>query len=729
MMGGGGGVGIGLGSMGRNLIMGGLGALGLYGIEGTARTLYTAGKTGAQQQRIAETFGYLAEQSGISADAMLEAINRASRGTISDMNAISLSAQVLAQAFARSSDDIVGDTATLVQASRRLAQVYADENGQFLTTEAVFARLIKFVREGNKELVDQFGISNQRIADSLGISIEGLRGAEGAASRFQGVIAILDEEIARLGGATETTADKIEAAEASITNSMNRMRAAMAPGTATVAGTLATGAENVLMMAGGGSMEQYTRLMQQALSHSEDNTLGNAARERAASALSAINAYSAAVAAGVPNLQAYEAAVIDLAAAVSRGTIGTDAARVTADNLIGTLSALTSMHDAAAVATDNTSAATYDYAEAMAELTTELNQANPEMAYLITLANQASDSVVGLTGSVEGLTGRMAAFRGIQAGFLGALSGAAGNVRGIAGIEGALQMYQTGSAQAFQYSSMLAQGQIPPDLGLPPGMELTDDTMPIVLDAIEEMLTKPFDDMVEAERERKRQQDENARAWEKAANDTQSAWESAAENTVRAFEDTLGKIPGVFGTSKVTEDQMKMAGWGIYEPQADEYLRQLRDEVRNRKDYAGVDIYDAARRGGIDQGLPQEAILALFERKWEDQTLFADKANLDLFNPDAVRREFDNQKKAKAGRENILAFFGMDESIMGDLTSEFQAQLDGQKQQFGSIGADMAQAMFGGYKESIQSAKWFDPIVATITEQVMGMLNDAIPAQ
>lgn len=56
----------------------------------------------------------------------------------------------------------MADIAQLVAASRRLSQVYTDENGAFLTTRDVFARLVKYIGEGNKELVDRLGSATPR---------------------------------------------------------------------------------------------------------------------------------------------------------------------------------------------------------------------------------------------------------------------------------------------------------------------------------------------------------------------------------------------------------------------------------------------------------------------------------------------------------------------------------------------------------------------------------------
>lgn len=125
------------------------------------------------------------------------------------------------------------------------------------------------------------------------------------------------------------------------------------------------------------------------------------------------------------------------------------------------------------------------------------------------------------------------------------------------------------------------------------------------------------------------------------------------------LESALQAVPGLFGASQVTGDQMKMAELGIPQNFADDWLRRLTDEVVNGVDWEGVDIQDAAKRAGLDPSLPAEAILEMVTQKWNDKSLFADKGNLDLFNMDAVQQELMNQQARAAGNANILALFGI----------------------------------------------------------------------
>lgn len=250
---------------------------------------------------------------------------------------------------------------------------------------------------------------------------------------------------------------------------------------------------------------------------------------------------------------------------------------------------------------------------------------------------------------------------------------------------------------------------------------------------------------------------EQERAAERGAREAQRDWERATEQMARDFENALSAVPGLFGTSDVTQGQMDLAEMGVGQDFADNYLRRLTDEVMNKVDWADVDIGDAARRGGIDASLPAEAILELFRGMWSDSSLFADKANLDLINQDAVGAAMQRQERGKEGRANILAMFGLEgesdpalaDAGMVVLSGVQQGIAQGMATQEGGAGAGMidnllmqftpealggfenvgrlalAQA-FGGWTAEAGSSPWVGVIVSAATEQVMSLLGDSL---
>ena len=178
---------------------------------------------------------------------------------------------------------------------------------------------------------------------------------------------------------------------------------------------------------------------------------------------------------------------------------------------------------------------------------------------------------------------------------------------------------------------------------------------------------------------------QGVQAMQTAADRTGAAFEETAGKVNKTFESALQGVPGLFGTSQVTGDQMRMAGMGVPQNFADDYVRRLSDEVLNGVDWEGVDIGDAAKRAGIDPSLPADVILELFKNAWNDSSLFANDQNLDLINKDAVKAAIEKQQKELQGQMNIKALFGItDENL---------------QQQSEALGQGLA-AVFGGAKDS-----------------------------
>lgn len=197
-----------------------------------------------------------------------------------------------------------------------------------------------------------------------------------------------------------------------------------------------------------------------------------------------------------------------------------------------------------------------------------------------------------------------------------------------------------------------------------------------------------------------------------AADAMGSAGESLTESatvmgeSTEAFRSALQNVPGLFGTSEVTADQMNQAKMGIPQNFADNYLRRLTDEVVNGVDWEGVDIGDAAQAAGIDPNLPAEAILQLFKAAWNDSSLFANPENLKFIDQSAVKATIQKQQDQLAGQMNILGLFGIkDENIASQvaglgtvLSTNFQDQMT--PELFAPVGTKMVGAMSGGFADA-----------------------------
>jgi len=151
------------------------------------------------------------------------------------------------------------------------------------------------------------------------------------------------------------------------------------------------------------------------------------------------------------------------------------------------------------------------------------------------------------------------------------------------------------------------------------------------------------------------EQDKAAKEAMRAAKAGQKAFNTAAK-------EMNSMITGIVKVSEVTQQDMEDAKNGIYKEKPDEYLRQLRDEVKNKKDYKDVSIEDAAaglNKIGVETaGKSAEAVLQLFEQAYSNMSLFADESNLKFINDAAVQYQIDLQEKSKQGQENIVRHFG-----------------------------------------------------------------------
>lgn len=145
--------------------------------------------------------------------------------------------------------------------------------------------------------------------------------------------------------------------------------------------------------------------------------------------------------------------------------------------------------------------------------------------------------------------------------------------------------------------------------------------------------------------------------------------ENGAKKAAQELKGALDKVPGLFSTTQVTEQDMKDSKLGIYQEKADEYLRRLRDEVENGKDWEGVSLEEARaglERAGLEAGATAEATLAMLERSINDQSLFAAAENIPIFiNEEAVKQALELQKKSEEGRNNVYKYFGVqiDEAV------------------------------------------------------------------
>ena len=588
------------------------------------------GRTGAQQLRTMETFKQLGDQIGVNAEDMAQAVKKATNSSVSDMQAMQLSANILAQRFATNIDDVAGDTAVLAKASRRLAQVYADENGDLMSTEQVFSRLVKFAREGNKELVDQFGISNQLIAETLGISTDGLRGAEGAENRWKGMVQILNEELARLGDPVDSTADRMEKTFARMNTALDKLRQAAA--------------EPIVIAVewAGDKVDDFATgiLGIKALKESEnlwDRSLKETspALDMVHDSLQVLNNALVSGKMGLPEYTANVMFVVDafhkMESAAKLAVAQMEALRLQSARL--TLGDF----DQGGASAQGAASFRMDRFLAGKIAPSEMNEAERDFRMSV---GDASEKVRILEAVVAAAVGDTEAWSAAMLLLTGAQLDLAGEMDAVK------TRFIDQQKEIADYKLDLRMGAAGSDaerVEILRGLGLSDDTP----EGRENALKIQDLEMAIIE-ENKRLGEEAQREWMQTAKEVERLFESAA--------DKLMSIPGVSSLTAVTEGEMLDAKYGVYREQPDEWLRQGRDELLNKVDHPNVSREQMEALAGLPAGLPPELLIGRVEEKWQSGSLFADPANLGLMNMDAIKGRYEEMKAGETGRANQKEF-------------------------------------------------------------------------
>jgi archaellum component FlaC len=907
------------GALGRLDMYAGMaaGGLGVFGAVQAGQALYDTARQGAVLQRQAATFSEFSRRMGVDAAAVVAAVRSASNATITEFDAMGLASQVLASKFAQSSADIAGDLGTVTAFARRASQIFVDEQGQAMGVQEIFARLVKFAREGNKELVDQFGLSNQLIAEAMGVTVDGLASAQGATLRWQGLVKVLNGELERLGPAAMTTAERFEQSAARVEDARQRIQMAMAGPVAGVAEGAAGLVEFGMTAMGGSGLDTVRRQVEESAevySRTEQGaTAINAARD-------ALRMYDAAMQTNSETTATYARELTDLLSLlVIQGTLlpGSVAAMDTLTRRLdlvaqgldtyGVAMQVTTMEGVrqsetifALVRTMAAYEAMYmqggvtleQYSEQMVALAARMREAADAGGYL---NSQLADTYTMVGPLARGFERRSAGtperqpFIDPEAGAFPLPEGqSAAQVRGLLAIDewerlndplaavkaqieeikrsteslqmerlrvalvqpmadaqavaeqlnAVMQSLGDDTTSAMQQSADAIQEQVTRLNLLDQAAQLVDQAMANGVSSAGEMantlaylaaevaatntvtdaqvailqrligalagaeaaalgfagaqtqyqaamaaksakyatydgynyglLAPRFDNenregtrqaMLDRANEERRAREEAARAWESAAKKTASEFERAAEQAAAAFESALRKVPGLFGTSSVTGEQMAGAAAGVPQEFADNYLRRLADEVAGNKDWEGIDIQDAARRAGIDGNLPEEQILAQFQAAWSDSSLFAGGRNIDLITEygglDAIRANLARQEAGASGQQALLDFLsaqGLGPAVVGapgaptataataglptaeaapDYAAEAVAAIeqafaaDDITAQLQIVGENTIAAIHAGYRANAGRLDWAGPLVDAVAAKVLATLNDA----
>lgn len=186
-----------------------------------------------------------------------------------------------------------------------------------------------------------------------------------------------------------------------------------------------------------------------------------------------------------------------------------------------------------------------------------------------------------------------------------------------------------------------------------------------------------------------------------AAKRVEAEWKAAAEKTAQEFENAIRKVPGLFGTSPVTQSQMERAAAGIPQRFPDSFLREMEDQVLNGVP-RGINVQEVAKQAGIDPSLPEKLITQMFREMWESSELFANPENISRFvDLDAAREAVAKQGREAQGEKNLLNALRGQAGVFGfgagtpDNLDAFLNQLTGENGVAAQVSKGMAEATAG----------------------------------
>lgn len=724
------------------------GGLAAFGVAQVGQQIYGAGASGAQSIRQQATFKEFAARMGQDANAIIAAVKRASRETITEFDAMGLASQVLAAKFSQGSTNIAGDLETVTAASRRFSQIFTDENGAAMSTQEIFARMVKFAREGNKELVDAFGIDNNTIAAAMNTTVEGMASAGGATLRWQGLVKVLNAELERLGPAAITVADRYEQSQSRILDARQRIQQALAEPMAAVGEGVANVAEAGVMLTGNAPIEKLRSMVNTNKATGGMGTLNARAYKEATAAL---DAYDAAMAKNASTATMYAGSLRTLVnTLVNQGTL-TDEGVSQLEQMATALQLVADGNDAytttmriANMEQIKASSQLLDFAVKMAEL---------EQLYLSgTISQQAYTSqlyqmAIGMGAVKTEIENTLPALREFTTLAGGGAGGGTAERRGYDWMTPeALGL----DAEDVAWLDRLSAGYTARAEGIASRKAAAEANEPYTAAGQDKLRLKFVMDLQKQAAEDERQAAKEAqREWESAAKKTAAEFEKAAEDAAAAFEDALRKVPGLLGTSEVTDEQMAAAKAGVPQNFADNYLRRLADEVAGNKDWEGIDIQDAARRAGIDGSLPKDIILQQVRSAWEDSSLFADGRNMDLITDfgglDAIKANLARQDASASGQKALIDYMtsiGLGPAAPGEtgaagVTSPEQAPqaaadtlaaiqaafaAEDVAKSLSAVGENTLALIHAGYRTGAMKADWTGPIVDAVVSQLAGQL-------
>lgn len=591
-------------------------SIGGFAVTQMARASLEAGRLGAENLRLARSYEQLAQGAGLAADTLLQRLSVATQQTVTEQNLMASTNLMLAAA----QEGQIAVSERQIETLARFARLRSTQltaNGNPLSTEEAYGRLISGIVKRETELLDELGISTKALADQLGVPIQEVN--KDVESLLGAITKVAEVEIARFGDPVLDEATRIEQAATRIEEARNRINAALAGPSAYAHEAAAFIVEQ--MTFSGRNPYRDAMLVDRQRTASMFAERGQSAlmgAQEFARMAELLRGTQAALDAGKAGADALDDAVMKLAADMAQSAFVTEEQR-----------------------------------NQLAELEVQLRVTASEGIVYAEGLDEADEAARRLAESQAALNAQFAeAQRLLRVSYNGQMF---------------VNLPQTG-LQPVQGPGLPSDDYMNFRVGLQTGRPTSLLGADLIQTAREQQQQLAEEQRRQAEREAQAAIREN----ERVARQAQSAFERAADATRRAFRDAaselehqLRSIPGLFGRSDVTQEQMQLAEWGLAQNFADDIRRRLMDEVMNGVDWEDIDPAALFARAGIDPNLDPRAQMAIFNERWADSSLFADPDNLELLNASAIREAMHRQEMSRLGRRNILAMFGLGEDEEG----------------------------------------------------------------
>lgn len=250
----------------------------------------------------------------------------------------------------------------------------------------------------------------------------------------------------------------------------------------------------------------------------------------------------------------------------------------------------------------------------------------------------------------------------------------------------------------------------------------------IALATAEKELLQEQQNTLDAMKEAESESSRAAKALESAAKKAEKAFVDAADEIVSAYDKMLRKVPGLYGRSEVSEEDLRLAELGIPINYADDALRRLEDVGFNKKKRDDVDLGLWERVLGMPAGTDPEILALLAGKKWNTGELAANPEFMkSLYNLDAIKADLHAQEIGALGTRNLDAWLGLPTEGGNEFLEVFgmqamnpiEAGLITEITTRGPVmGETLANAMYQGFKSESLSLPWVQAVMDAVNSEV-----------